>query len=111
MESMVSMRKTFWKNKRVLITGYEGFLGSNLTKRMLDYGAKVTGVDILTNRKHTILSKSDFKKIKVIKGSVETYKIMNEVLHKNKIEVVFHLAAKAIACALRARACSSVSWI
>ncbi|MCK5175918.1 MAG: NAD-dependent epimerase/dehydratase family protein, partial [Planctomycetes bacterium] len=47
------MTTKFWKNKKVLITGYEGFLGSNLTRRLLKYGAKVTGMDIRTNRKHT----------------------------------------------------------
>ena len=90
------MKNEFWKNKKVLITGHEGFLGSNLTKRLLNYGAKVTGVDIRTNRKHTILEKSDFKKIKVIKGSVEAYKLIKNILHQNEIEIIFHLAAQAI---------------
>lgn len=96
MESLVNMTNKFWENKGVLITGYEGFLGSNLTKRLLNYGAKVTGVDIRTNRKHTILEKSDFRKIKVIKGSVETYKLIKNILHQNEIEIIFHLAAQAI---------------
>ena len=90
------MTNNFWKDKKVLITGHEGFLGSNLTKRLLNYGAKVTGVDIRTNRKHTILEKSDFKKIKVIKGSVEAYKLIKNILHQNEIEIIFHLAAQAI---------------
>ena len=90
------MTKKFWKNKRVLITGYEGFLGSNLTRRLLNWGAKMTGMDIRTNRKHTILEKSDFKRIKVVKASVENYKSIKEILHKHKIAIIFHLAAQAI---------------
>ncbi len=96
LESVVRRTMKFWKNRKVLITGYEGFLGSNLTRRLLNYGSKVTGMDIRTNRKHTILEKSDFKKIKVIKGSVENYKSINDILRQNKIEIIFHLAAQAI---------------
>ncbi|MCS7184625.1 MAG: GDP-mannose 4,6-dehydratase [bacterium] len=86
----------YWKNRSVLITGYEGFLGSHLTKKMIELGAKVVGVDIKTHRKNTILNSKDYKNIKVIKGSVTNYKLMKKVLLKNKINVVFHLAAKAI---------------
>lgn len=90
------MTNKFWKNKKVFITGYEGFLGSNLTRRLLNYGAKIIGLDIRTNRKYTILEKSDFKKIKVIKGSVETYKLVKNILRRDEIEIIFHLAAQAI---------------
>ena len=96
LESVVKMTTKFWKNKKVLITGYEGFLGSNLTRRLLRYGAKVTGMDIRTNRRHTILERSDLKKIKVMKGSIENYKLINDILRRDKIEVIFHLAAQAI---------------
>jgi len=96
LESMVNMTRKFWQNKKVLITGHEGFLGSNLTKRLLDYGAKVTGIDIRTNRRHTILDKADLKRINTIKGSIENYKLVRDILHQNKIEFIFHLAAQAI---------------
>lgn len=86
----------FWRNKKVLVTGYEGFLGSNLTKSLLNFGAKVIGLDIITHRKNTILEKTDFKRVKVIKGSVENYKLINKILSVNKIEIIFHLAAQAI---------------
>jgi len=92
----VSVEKMFWNNKKVLITGYEGFLGSSLTKRLLDTGAKVTGLDILTHRAQTVLTRSDLRKIKVVKGSVETFKLTKEILHRDKIEVIFHLAAQPI---------------
>jgi len=34
------MQRNFWKDKKVLITGYEGFLGSHLTKTLLNLQAK-----------------------------------------------------------------------
>ncbi|MBU2052381.1 NAD-dependent epimerase/dehydratase family protein, partial [Patescibacteria group bacterium] len=33
------------KNKRVLVTGHAGFIGSHLTKKLLDLGFSVTGID------------------------------------------------------------------
>lgn len=90
------MQKKFWKGKRVLITGYEGFLGSHLTKTLLSSGAKILGLDILTQRKKTILSKADLAKITIVKGSVENLALLSRVIKKNKIEFIFHLAAEAL---------------
>jgi CDP-glucose 4,6-dehydratase len=88
--------KNFWKNKKVLITGFEGFLGSNLTKALICRGAKVVGLDIKTCRKGTILTSDDYKKMTVVKGSVTNQSLLKNVLTRNKINVVFHLAAEAI---------------
>jgi len=93
------MNKNFWKNKRVLITGFEGFLGSNLTKALLSTKAKVIGLDIKTYRKKTILLSSDYQKMVVYKGSVTSYKLLQEILKKHSIDVIFHLAAEAIVSA------------
>jgi len=86
----------FWKDKRVLITGYEGFLGSHLAADLVSKGAAVTGLDILTHRKETILSADDYKMMKVVRGSVEDLKLLLKILKQNRIESVFHLAATSI---------------
>jgi len=90
------MNKRFWKNKKVLITGFEGFLGSNLTKAMLTSTAKIFGLDIKVKRKDTILAPADYKNMIVIKGSVADYVLLKDTIVKNKINVIFHLAAEAI---------------
>jgi len=86
----------FWNNKNVLITGFEGFLGSNMTKRMIAYNANVVGLDIVTGRKETILTKEDYRKMKVINGSVTDMKTLRSVIRDKKIKYIFHLAAEAI---------------
>jgi CDP-glucose 4,6-dehydratase len=90
------MNKNFWKNKKILITGFEGFLGSNLTQELLKTEAKVIGLDIKTFRKATILCSQDYKKMVVYKGSVTNYKLMRSILRKHSINIIFHLAAEAI---------------
>ena len=82
--------------RNILITGYEGFLGSHLTKTLLGYGANVFGLDILTHRKQTILTDGDFAKIKITKGSVENFSLVLKIIKENKIEFIFHLAAKSL---------------
>ena len=90
------MESRFWKGRRVLITGFEGFLGSNLSKALISLGAGISGLDIRVGRKETILAVPDYKKITVIKGSVVDYKLVEKVINKHKINLVFHLAAEAI---------------
>ncbi len=90
------MNKIFWRNKKVLITGFEGFLGSNLTKTLLATKAKVVGLDIKTHREATILCHADYRNIVDYKGSVTNYKLLQEILQKHSIDVIFHLAAEAI---------------
>ena len=90
------MNRNYWKNRKVLITGYEGFLGSNLTKKLVDAGAKIVGLDIRIGRKETILTAGDLKKIRVVRGDVANYKLCKKIIRDFKIQTVFHLAAEAI---------------
>ena len=93
---MTDDKSRFWEDKNIFITGYEGFLGSNLTKTLLDYGAKVWGLDIITHRKTTILSGEDLNKIKIIKGSVGNFSLVSEIIRENNIEFIFHLVAEVL---------------
>jgi CDP-glucose 4,6-dehydratase len=94
-ESVV-MARSFWKGKRVLITGYEGFLGSWLTKFLLKEGAIIVGIDIRTRRAQTVLTKGELDAMTIVNGSVENYKLLGRICSSHSIEFVFHLAAKAL---------------
>ena len=76
--------------------GYEGFLGSWLTKTLLDYGARIVGLDILTRRKKTILSKKDLAQIKITRGNVNNFNLVSKLIKDNKAEFIFHLAAESL---------------
>jgi CDP-glucose 4,6-dehydratase len=86
----------FWRNKRVLVTGFEGFLGSNLVKALIKRRSRVVGLDIKTFRKKTTLCGKDYEKIRVYKGSVVNRALVRAVLRKHSPDVIFHLAAEAI---------------
>ncbi len=91
-------RKTnssFWKNKRVLITGHEGFLGSWLAKTLAEYGALVVGIDKIHNRSLSILNGSR-QEIKCIKGDIVNAALVKKVINRYKPQFIFHIAAEAI---------------
>jgi len=39
---MKAKSSSYWKNKKVLVTGADGFMGSHLTERLLEAGANVS---------------------------------------------------------------------
>ena len=81
--------------KNILITGGAGFIGSNLTRKLVDKGFKVTILDNLSKQIHRIDKKSDLsvKDISTfIKGDVRKKSDWQKAL-KNQ-HAVIHLAAE-----------------
>jgi len=83
----------FWKNRPVLITGGAGFIGSCLTKKLMDFKAKVVVLDLKSSS--PILDTS-IKKPKFIQGDVRNLDFVKKVLKNYKIDTIFHLAAQTI---------------
>ena len=88
------MKKNFWENKNIFITGIAGFVGSNLAKNLEKCGANVIGIT-KSKRKDSLLyyEKID-KKINLIFGDITNKELLKSVFLKYKIEICFHLAAQ-----------------
>ena len=89
MENM-GMSKTL-KPTKVLVTGGAGFIGSYLVDRLIKEGHKVIVVDNLSSGKKENLN----KRAKFYKIDIRSPKI-HQILKKEKIESVFHLAAQPL---------------
>lgn len=89
------MKYNFWNNKRVLVTGHEGFLGSWLSSVLVNKKAKVIGLDIVYKRPKSIL-RENRKYLTGIKGDVSDLRTVRKVINSYKPEFIFHLAAEAI---------------
>lgn len=87
--------KNFWNNKKVLVTGHEGFLGSNMAVSLSGNGAKVYGIDLVKGRPISILN-GYRSKISGYKADVADYPKIKNIFNKVHPEYVFHLAAMAI---------------
>jgi len=90
------MGNNFWKDKNVFVTGCTGFLGSWLTKALVERGANVVGlIRDLVPRSN--LNRSGFKdRINVVRGELENYFTLERILNEYEINTVFHLGAQTI---------------
>lgn len=89
------MSKNFWKNKRILITGIAGFVGSNLAKELSNLGAKVSGIDKNKNQRSLLYYEKIHQSCNIYHGSITNQKFVNKIIKKEKIQICFHLGAQA----------------
>ena len=76
-----------------MITGIDGFVGSNLAKKLIQYGANVSG--IIQKKKNSLLYFEGFhKKCEIFTGDINDDKFIKKIVKKNKFQVLFHLAAQ-----------------
>lgn len=89
----------FWKGKRVLITGANGFLGSHLTIALLKKRAAVTGI-IKVNPKNTYLNIALKElinpKLKIAKSDIVNLKQVRKIFNDFKPDICLHVAAQPI---------------
>jgi CDP-glucose 4,6-dehydratase len=74
----------FWKNKKVLITGIQGFVGSHLAQALQKKGAIVWGIS------------RSVEKENVLKANIIDYSRIDEIIKEKHIAICFHLAAESI---------------
>ena len=80
----------------VLVTGAQGFLGSWLSERLLDEGAKVvTLLRDVEPRSHFALSGVGERCVQV-RGDLTEYDTLTRALNEHGVRAVFHLAAQTI---------------
>ncbi len=85
------MKGNFWKNKKVLVTGGPGFIGSHLVEKLIKKDAKVTIMDNLRNRSLSNL-KSVKNKIEFIEGDCRDRKAAEKACKGQ--DIVMNLAAR-----------------
>jgi len=84
----------YWKNKKVLITGINGFVGGNLCKAFLEKEADVYGL-IRNNNLDTFLFYEKLnKKIKIFTGDLCDKELISRIISEEQINRIFHLAAQ-----------------
>ncbi|MEK6573556.1 MAG: NAD-dependent epimerase/dehydratase family protein, partial [Chloroflexota bacterium] len=87
---------SFWRDRRVLVTGCTGVLGSWLTAKLAELGADVVGlVRDWVPQSHAVRS-GTLDRIKVVRGSVTDEEIVNRIFAEYEIQTCFHLAALTV---------------
>ena len=86
-----------YKNLKVIVTGSTGFKGSWLCFWLTTLNAKVVGIAFRPEKGSVIYKKLGLeKKIRQIYLDINNFKKLNEVIKREKPDIVFHLAAQSI---------------
>lgn len=90
------MKKGFWKNKEVIVTGANGFIGSWLCKALVEREARVTAL-VRNKKKQDLLKNSGIeKKVKIKEADITDFNSLRNIFEKIKPEYCFHLAAQTV---------------
>ncbi len=86
--------KTDWSNRRVLVTGGAGFIGSELVRQLADAGGRVVVVDNLVNGKRENLDGVLGDRVDLVVADVRDGQGLAPLLRDT--DVVFHLACLGV---------------
>lgn len=88
---------SFYKNRRVLVTGHTGFKGTWLCKMLINAGAVVSGYSLVPPTKPSLFELSMIEdKMNSIIGDIRDLNRLKKVFEEVQPEIVFHLAAQPI---------------
>ncbi len=85
-----------FKNKNILVTGGTGFVGSHLVEKLISLKANVTTTFLITEPYSYFSSKKFEKKVKTTNIDVCDFEKIFDLIVKNNIEYIFHLAAQPL---------------
>jgi len=86
----------FWQDRRVLVTGATGLLGSWLTKRMLGLEADVVCLVRDWIPESELMLSQSIGRVKVVRGDIRNEKLLERTLGEYEVDTVLHLAAQTI---------------
>jgi len=91
------MNRSFWRGKRVLVTGHTGFKGSWLVAWLNSLSADVAGFALPPATKPSLFSQLGLaKEIEHRAGDVRSFKSILKVVRDFRPQIVFHLAAQPL---------------
>lgn len=95
MESMVN--NSFWKGKKVFVTGHTGFKGGWLVQTLKILGAKVKGYALEPNTRPSFYQSANVEQGMISEiGDIRNQKKLTVSISEFKPEVIFHLAAQPL---------------
>ncbi len=86
----------FWKDRKVLVTGPTGLVGSWLVKALLAQDANVIVLIHDANPQSELYRSSDIQRVSVINGTLEDFGVLERAINQFEVDTIFHLGAQAI---------------
>ena len=90
------MNAAFWRDRRVLVTGATGIVGSWVVKELLARRAFVAALILDANPQSELFRNGDIAQIAVVNGRLEEMGDIERAINLFEIETVIHLGAQTI---------------
>ena len=87
---------SFYKNKKIFITGHTGFKGSWFTRILLAAGAQVTGYALPPGERSLFGATDSEKHINSIQNDIRDKDALVQAIVRAQPDIVFHLAAQPL---------------
>jgi len=88
--------KSFYKGKKVVVTGNTGFKGAWLSLWLDKIGAEVIGISLNPPSEPSLYPILKYSNVKTHKCDIRQHEELNSLIKKEKPDMVFHLAAMPI---------------
>ena len=93
---MVENLSSKWANRRVLVTGATGLVGSWLVDRLIAEGASVTALILDSDPQSELMRSGNIEKIAVVNGNLANFDDVKRAVFRDDVETIFHLGALTI---------------
>ena len=77
--------------EKILLTGAAGYIGSVLTKKLLENGFRVIALDNFFYNQSSLLDCMVYENLEIIKGDIRDFKLINNLI--KKVDIIIPLAA------------------
>jgi CDP-glucose 4,6-dehydratase len=99
----LALTPSFWRGRKVLLTGHTGFKGGWLSLLLNRLGAEVTGYALEPATTPSLYADAKLGELgRSIIGDIRDAERLQSALHRSGAEIVFHLAAQALVGTARA---------
>jgi CDP-glucose 4,6-dehydratase len=86
----------FWAGRTVLVTGATGMVGSWLSRRLVDEGARVVALVRDADPQSELFRSGTIERLTVVNGGLENYADVERAVNEGEAESIFHLGAQTI---------------
>jgi len=86
---------SFWKDKKVFVTGASGFVGGHLVRRLLKEKASVICL-IRSFDLQTPILQEKLDGLQVVQGSLQDFDRIELACQEHEVDTIFHIGAQAI---------------
>jgi CDP-glucose 4,6-dehydratase len=87
---------SYWSDKRVLVTGASGMVGSWLTKWLVESGAYTVAFIADSDPQSELIRSGTINKINTVNGRLEKYEDIERAINNHEVDSIFHLGAQPI---------------